>query len=97
LRVLCCQTKPTLLAAVAVEVAVGHAQQILAADQHAASRRAIQPAEDVHQRGFAAAAGADNRHQLARLHAQVEFAQRHLLQPGDFIDFDETVTQNEWL
>ncbi len=88
--------KANALTAIAVELAIRHAQQILPIHQYSPSRRSIQPAEDIHQRRLAAAAGADNRHQFPALDAQVQLAQRHLLQPGDFIDFDQPVTQNKW-
>ena len=88
--------KADLLAAIAVELAVAHAQQILPVHTHAPRRWSIQPAEDVHQRGLAAAAGADDAHQFALLDAQVQLAQRHLFQPGDLIDFDKPVTEDKW-
>ena len=85
------------LAAIAVELAVTHAQQILPIHMHAPGRGPVQPAEDVHQRGFAAAAGADDGHQFALLDAQVQLAQRYLFQTGNLVDFDKPVTKNKGL
>ena len=84
------------LAAIAVELAVAHAQQVLPVHPHAPRRRSIQPAQDVHQRRLAAAAGADDGHQLALLDVEVQLAQRHLFQPGDLVDFDQPVTKDKW-
>ena len=84
-----------LLAAVLVELAVGHAQQVVAVHAHAAGRRPVKPAQNVHERRLAAAGGADDRHQLTFFDGDVELAQRHLFQPGDFVDLDEPVTQDK--
>ncbi len=89
--------KAHLLAPVAVELRVTHAQEVVAIHAHAPRRRAIQPTQDVHERRLAAARSTDDRHQLAALDGQVQLAQRHLLQPGNLIDFDQPVTDDKWL
>ena len=72
-------------AAVAEPLAVVERHQVDAGDPRPAGRWGVQAAQHAHQRRLAAAARADDPHQLAALHLQVEPLQ------GDYLDVLELV------
>ncbi|CDN42000.1 hypothetical protein BN871_AT_00020 [Paenibacillus sp. P22] len=71
------------------ELVVRHLEQIPRPDLDAARRRAVESAQNVEQGRLAAAAVADDRHQLAVLNAQVQALQGDDLQIVRFVDFDQ--------
>ena len=88
--------KADLGAAVFVEHTVGRLEQVAAVDGQPAGRRPVQPTQDVEQRALARARGADDAHQLAGLHGEVQPLEGHHFQAGDLEDLDQVLTDEKW-
>jgi len=83
-----------LLAPVGDEVGWGHRQQVAPADEGAAGAGHVEAGEDVQERRLARARGADDRHQLAAAHLEVEAAQRDDLEVFQLVDLEEVFAED---
>ena len=82
-------------APVAEPVAGGHRGQVVPGHPGPARRRAVQPGQDVHQGGLAAAGRAHDRGQLALGDQQVQSLQRLHLDPLGGVDADQPVAHDQ--
>ena len=78
-----------VLAAVLRERGVGRRREIEVLEAHPAGRRRVEAAEDVEQRGLAAARMAEQDEQLARDDVEIDAAQRRHLDLAHLVDLRE--------
>ena len=81
---------------VADEVAVAGAVHIDAVERDAAARGWADAHDGVEQRRLAGAAGADDRHKLARRHRQLDVAQERAAAPCDANAVDDDPEPLRW-
>ena len=89
------ENKADFAVAHAGEFVVGGLGEIFAADFHSAGRGGIETAKQVHESGFAATAGADDRNELALLDAEVDLIERPNFLIAHAIDFAEAFEVDE--
>ena len=81
-------------AAVAHHLGLGHGQQVASADEGAAGARLVEPGEDVEQGALARAGSADDGHQLAPAHLQVEPAQGDHLELVALVNLEQILADD---
>ena len=77
------------------ELIAGHPRDIFAVEDVTAARRAIETAEDVHERRLAGSRRARDRHELALLDVHVGAAQRTDCHFADGVGLDEVANRDD--
>jgi hypothetical protein len=81
-------------AAILLDLAGRHPEQVFAAHHHAAGGRRVVPGQDIEQRALATSARANDRDHFARVHGEIETPEGDYLEVSDLVDLEYVLAEN---